>query len=104
MFKIKEYFKEKKQYRDSKRALTLLLINQYSDFLETETKTKEAELRAYESMEIFGSTFKTDDLQKMLDNVNIIANNPTLTTDYYKQVNKNAHIEKETEKILKAIK
>lgn len=87
---IKEYFATKR----AKKALTLLIMNQYSDLLIAEKETKEAEKEAYESMKVFGDAFSVEDFQNLLGSVNRIADNPELTNDYFKQVSAQAHAER----------
>lgn len=102
--KMKNYFTEKKEYKDAKKALTILLLNKYADLLDAETRASEAEEKAYAAMDVFGDKFNPDDLQKLMDSVNKIASNPSLTTEYYKQVNKSANIDRQTDKVVKAMK
>lgn len=90
---IKEHFETKK----AKKALALLIMNQYSDLLVAEAEAKAAEKEAYESMKVFGDTFSANDLRGLLDNVSKIASDPKLTTDYYKQVSAQAHAERMAE-------
>ena len=92
--RMKEYFETRKQYEEAKKTLTLMLLNQYGDFLETETKEKEAELKAYEAMTVFSETFKPEDLHGMIASVNKIAGSPELQTSYYEKVHNDAQKEK----------
>lgn len=88
--KIKEFFKNRKEYKEAKKTLTLMIMNQYSDLLKAEVDAKETELKAYESIELFSNSFKPEDLQNLIEGVNKIANNPKLTTEYYKMVHEDA--------------
>lgn len=97
--KIKEYFVNKREYKNAKKTVTLMLMNQYYDFLVAETEAKEAEKAAYESMNTFGDNFKVEDLQKLIGGIDKIANDPDLTTKYFQQVNENAHKERNAEVI-----
>lgn len=92
--KIRGFLKEKRQYRETKKALTLILMNQYSDFLVAQKNAAESEEEAYRSMNIFSETFNPEDLRNLITSVNTIANSPQLQTDYFKQVNRNAHEER----------
>lgn len=87
-------------YEEAKKALILMCLNQYNDFLVAETKSKEAETKAYESMSVFGDTFKPEDLQKMISSINEIASSPKLQTDYYEKI----HDDTQKDKNVKAIK
>ena len=40
--KIKAFFQAKKEYKEAGKALTLLIMNQYSSLLEKEAAAKEA--------------------------------------------------------------
>ena len=95
--KFKKYFADKKEYQASKKAVTLMIMNQYHDFLISETKAKDAEKKAYESMITFGDNFKAEDLEKLITDVDKIANSPNLQTSYYEQISKQAHDEKMAE-------
>lgn len=98
MFKnIKKHFANSKEYNDSKRTVTLMIMNQYHDFLVSETEAKRAEKKAYESMTTFGDNFNVEDLQKLIHGVDKIANSPNLQTSYYEQISKQAHDEKITD-------
>lgn len=98
--KMKEYFTNKKEYNEAKKALTLMLLNQYSDFLVAETEAKVAEKDAYEKLGKFGEEIDMNELQNALVGINKIAKSPELTTDYYKAI----HDEAQAEKKLKAVK
>lgn len=74
--KIKDYFLNSKDYRTIKKTVTLMVINQYHDFLVSETEAKKAERKAYESMTTFGDNFSADDLQKLIIGVDKFTNNP----------------------------
>lgn len=88
--KIKEWNNNRK----TKNAMKGLIVNQFYDYLVAETEAKEAEKKAYESMNIFSESFKLEDLQKIFQDINKIATNPKLTTDYYTALAKNSHEEK----------
>lgn len=88
--KIKEYFRTRKEYNEAKKALTLLIMNQYSDFLEAETEAKRAEKEAYEATKIFSESLNIQELQEAMAGINKIAKSPDLTTEYYKDVVKRA--------------
>ena len=100
--KIKKYFTDRKEYTTSKKAVTIMVMNQYHDFLVSETEAKKAEKKAYESMTTFNTNFNVEDLQKLISGVDKIANSPNLQTSYYEQVSKQAHDEKVAEKKLKS--
>lgn len=74
--KIKDYFLNSKDYRTIKKTVTLMVINQYHDFLVSETEAKKAERKAYESMTTIGDNFSADDLQKLIIGVDKFTNNP----------------------------
>lgn len=84
--KIKENLRVRKDYKEAKKAVTVMVLNQYSDFLSKEIEAKDAEIKAYESMSIFGEDFKPEDLQNALSGINKIANSPTLQTSYYEKI------------------
>ncbi len=84
--KIKNYFTEKREYRNAKKTLTLAMMNKYYDFLVAETETKEAEKKAYESMAIFGDNFTVEDFQGILSSINKIASSPELQTSFYESI------------------
>ena len=84
--KIKEYFKYKRSYKNAKKSLTLLIMNQYSDFLAAETEAKKAETEAYNAMAVFGDSFLVGDLQSALEGINKIAENPELTSQFYSHI------------------
>lgn len=96
--KIKNYFTDKKEYRNAEKTLTLAVMNQYRNFLITETTAKEAEKKAYESMTIFGDSFKVEDFQSILHSINKIANNPELTSQFYTHIGDIARKEKAAKK------
>lgn len=96
--KIKEW----NDNRKTKNAMNGLIVNQFYDYLVAETEAKEAEKKAYESMNTFSESFKLEDLQKVFQDINKIATNPKLTSDYYTTLAKNAHEEKMAN--LKAVK
>lgn len=93
---IKNTEKDTSGYEEAKKALTLMLLNKYNDLLDKEIEAQTAEIKAYESMQIFSESFKPEDLQRMMASINIIANNPKLTADYYKAVHEDA---KKNEKV-----
>lgn len=84
--KIREYFTNKKSYKNAKKSLTLLIMNQYSDFLTAETEAKKAEAEAYNAMAVFGDSFQVGDLQSALESINKIAENPELTNQFYSHI------------------
>jgi len=84
--KIKEYFKTKKSYKNTKKSLTLLLMNQYSDFLTAQTEAKKAETEAYNAMAVFGDSFQVEDLKSALEGIQKIAENPELTSQFYSHI------------------
>ncbi len=100
--KIKEYFIARKEYNEAKRALTLLLLNQYSDLMELQKQVALEQQEVIKSMDVFTGNFKPEDMKKFMGDISKVANNPELTTDYFKSVNENAHAEKMAE--LKAVK
>lgn len=71
--KIKAFFQAKKEYKEAVKALTLLIMNQYSSLLEKEAAAKEAEQNAYASLQTFGEAFQPEDLQKLMNDVSKIA-------------------------------
>lgn len=99
---IRDYFTQKKEYRNAKKTLTLATMNQYYDFLVAETEAKEAEKKAYESMIVFSENFTVEDFQGILSSINKIAGSPDLQTSFYENISKQAHKEKMNE--LKAMK
>jgi len=100
--KFKEWYTARKEYNEAKKALTLLLLNQYSDLMELQKQVTLEQQEVIKSMAGFTENFKPDDMKKFIGNISKVANNPILTTDYYKTVNENAHAEKMAE--LKAVK
>lgn len=100
--KIKEYFIARKEYNEAKKALTLLLLNQYSDLMELQKQVTLEQQEVVKSMSGFTGNFNSDDMKKFMDDISKVANNPELTSEYYKTVNENARAEKITE--LKAVK
>lgn len=94
---IKKYLSDRKEYKDAKKAVTLTIMNTYFDYLVAETEAKEAEKKAYESMTVFGESFSVEDLRSLIESTDKIASNPELTTEYYKQVSRQAHEEKMAE-------
>lgn len=98
-------FKKIKEWNDARKtkiAMKGLIVNQFYDYLVAETEAKEAEKKAYESMNIFSDSFKPEDLQNVFGSIEKIASNPKLTTEYYKTIAENAHEQKMAE--LKAVK
>lgn len=73
MNQLKAFFQAKKEYREAKKALTLLMMNQYSSLLEAEAAAKKAEQEAYASLQTFGESFQPEDLEKLLDDVSKLA-------------------------------
>lgn len=71
---IKAFFQTKKEYKEAKKALTLLLMNQYSALLEKETAAKEAEQEAYASLQAFKDSFQPEDIQQLINDVSKLAN------------------------------
>ncbi|SEU08281.1 hypothetical protein SAMN05443270_3013 [Lacrimispora sphenoides] len=100
--KIKEYFIARKEYNQAKKALTILLLNQYSDLMELQKQVTLEQQEIIKSMSGFTGNFNPDDMKKFMDNISKVANNPELTSDYYKTISENAHAEKMAE--LKAVK
>lgn len=100
--KFKEWYAARKEYNQAKRALTLLLLNQYSDLMELQKQVTIEQQEVIKSMDVFTGSFKPEDMQKFMGDISKVANNPNLTTDYYKTVSENAHAEKMAE--LKAVK
>lgn len=100
--KFKEWYAARKEYNQAKRALTLLLLNQYSDLIELQKQVTLEQQEVIKSMSGFTGSFKPEDMQKFMGDISKVANNPNLTTDYFKSVNENAHAEKMAE--LKAVK
>lgn len=98
--KIKEYFVSRKQYKEAKKAVTLMIMNQYSDLLVAETEAHEAEKKAYEQFGDIGTGIDMDEFSKLAQNIDKIANDPELTTAYYKAV----HDDAQKEKNLKVVK
>ena len=84
--KIKEYFRNKRNYKNAKKSLTLLLMTQYSDFLMAQTETKKAETEAYNAMAVFGDSFQVEDLQSTLEGIQKIAGSPELTSQFYSHI------------------
>jgi len=100
--KLKEWYMERKEYNEAKKALTLLLLNQYSDLMELQKQVALEQQEVIKSMSGFTGNFNPDDMKKFMGDISKVANNPELTTDYFKAVNENAHAEKIAE--LKAVK
>lgn len=100
--KIREYFTARKEYNKAKKALTLLLLNQYSDLMELQKQVTLEQQEVIKSMSGFTENFNLDEMKKFIGNISKVANNPELTSDYYKTVSENAHAEKMAE--LKALK
>lgn len=48
-------------------------------------------------MTVFGESFSVEDLRSLIESTDKIASNPELTTEYYKQVSRQAHEEKMAE-------
>lgn len=71
---IKTFFQTKKEYKEAKKALTLMMMNQYSNLLEKEAAAKDAEQNAYTSLQAFGESLQPDDLQKLINDVSKLAN------------------------------
>lgn len=84
--KIKEYFKTMRNYKNAKKSLTLLLMNQFHDFLIAETEAKKAETEAYNAMAVFGDSFQVEDLQSALEGIQKIAGSPELTSQFYSHI------------------
>lgn len=99
--KIKDYFKAIRDYRTAKKGLTMMLLNQYSDFLEAEIKAKEAEIEAYNQMKVFSESFNSDDLRTLVSGIEKIAESPDLQTAYYEKIHED---NKDTAKNVKADK
>lgn len=100
--KIKEWYAARKEYNQAKRALTLLLLNQYSDLMELQEQVTLEQQEVIKSMAGFTGNFNPDDMKKFMGDISKVANNPELTTDYIKAVSENAHAEKIAE--LKVVK
>lgn len=92
--KIKEWYLSKKEYNEAKKALTLLLLNQYSDLMELQTQVALEQQEVIKSMSGFTGNFNPDDMKKFMGDISKVANNPELTSDYYKTISDNAHAEK----------
>lgn len=92
--KIKEWYTARKEYNEAKKALTLLLLNQYSDLIELQTQVALEQQEAIKSMSGFTGNFNPDDIKKFMGDISKVANNPELTSDYYKTISDNAHAEK----------
>lgn len=84
--KIKKHFKNKRNYKNAKKSLTLLLMNQYSDFLTAQTEAKKAETEAYNAMAVFGDSFQAEDLRSALEGIQKIAGSPELTSQFYSHI------------------
>lgn len=98
-------FKKIKEWNDTRKtqnAMKGLIVNQFYDYLVAETEAKEAEKKAYESINIFSESFKPEDLQNVFSSIEKIASTPELTTEYYKTVAQNAQEQKMAE--IKAVK
>lgn len=89
--KMKEWLKDRKQYKEANKTLTLILLNEYNEFLEAGIKARNAAEEANKSMAAFSEVMNPEELKKLITGVNTIANSPQLQTDYFKQVNRNAH-------------
>ncbi len=100
--KIKEWYLSRKEYNEAKRALTLMLLNQYSDLIELQRQVTLEQQEVIKSMSGFTGNFNPDDMKRFMGDISKVANNPELTSDYYKTVNDNAHVEKMAE--LKAVR
>ncbi|POO87863.1 hypothetical protein [Clostridium sp. 3-3] len=100
--KFKEWYTTRKEYNEAKKALTLLLLNQYSDLMELQKQVTLEQQEVIKSMSGFTGNFNPDDMKRFMGDISKVANNPELTTDYFKSVNENTHAEKMAE--LKAVK
>jgi len=92
--KFKEWYMARKEYNEAKKALTLLLLNQYSDLMELQKQVMLEQQEVIKSMSGFTGNFNPDGMKKFMDDISKVANNPELTSDYYKTVSENAHAEK----------
>ncbi|MCH5265808.1 MAG: hypothetical protein J1F02_07900 [Lachnospiraceae bacterium] len=78
-------------FRNRKRKILQNILEHYDELLQAETAARKAEKEACESMKTFGTSFQSEDLQRLLEAVDKIASQPQLTTEYYQQVNQQAH-------------
>ena len=91
--KIKEFC----DYREAKKTATLLLLNSYYELIEKQKERENTEIKAYESLKQFGDSFDVEEIKNMMADLSKIANDPKLTTDFYKTISKQAHEQKMAE-------
>lgn len=95
--KIKEWYTARKEYNEAKKAITLLLLNQYSELLENQNKVAEEQLKVTEMLTKFNNNISSEELKSFMTDMSKITSDVTLSKEYLSQVSKQAHEQKMAE-------
>lgn len=79
------------RFRNRKKKILQTILEHYDELLKAETAARETERKVLETMNTFGRSFSSEDLRKLSEAVDKIVRQPELTTEYYKQVNRQAN-------------
>ncbi|GLC79198.1 hypothetical protein [Lacrimispora brassicae] len=88
--KIREYFVKKIEYKEAKKVLTLLLLNQFNELLKDQNILVEEQLKLTEQMKNLNDEFSAEDIRKLMADISRITADPKLTSEYFNQVSKQA--------------
>ena len=83
--KIKEYF----MYLKAKREISLLILNQYSDFLLSEIEKNESELEAINTVYSLNSSVSPDELKSFISTFNEFSDsmkNPKINEEFFNNI------------------
>ena len=83
--KIKEYF----MYLKAKREISLLILNQYSDFLLSEIEKNESELEAINTVNSLNSSVSPDELKSFISTFNEFSDsmkNPKINEEFFNNI------------------
>ena len=81
--KIKEHFVKRREYKEAKKVLTLLLLNQYSDLLTNQNVLAKEQLKLTEQMKNLNDEFNAEDIRKLMADISKITADPKLVTDVF---------------------
>lgn len=95
--KFREYLIARKEYNEAKKAITLLLLNQYSELLENQNKIAEEQLKVTEMLAKFNNNISQEELKTFMSDMSKVTSDAALSKDYLSQVSKQAHEQKMAE-------
>ena len=67
--KIIKYFVSRKEYNEAKKALILMLLNQYSDLMTAQQKLVEEQIKTTEILSDFNSNVSMDNIKEFMSDV-----------------------------------